>query len=359
MYRFAEGASPPHLSVNPNSGIPDLSFVICAKDEAETIRPLTDQIIEEVQRLRFRIDQVEILIIDDGSTDGTWHATLAASEDYPEAVRGIRLRRNLGKANALNIGFREARAQTVLTLDADLQDVPAEIGRFLEKLDEGWDLVVGWKRDRQDPRVKVISSSLFNWLMNRSSGLRIHDHNCGFKAMRREVIENITLYGDMHRMLALFAASHGFRVTEIPVRHHPRGHGKSKYGSYGLSRATRGFFDMITVLYLHRFGDRPSHASGFIGWQTLGVGLLLVVIGTIRDLTAGEGKLCLMLGPMLVVAGLIILNLGLMAELQLHMSKRGRNSSPITDSTPRPSAGDRQSDPVSRSERAPAKAQAD
>ena len=318
-------------SVSPPRENPQVSYVICAKDEGPTIAELIRRIISEMRRLGYRDHEFEVIVVDDGSSDGTWNEVLQAKESAPAVVQGLRLRRNIGKASAMDLGFQHARGEAILTLDADLQDDPAEIGRFLEKLESGWDLVVGWKRDRQDRRFKVISSRLFNGLANLASGLRIHDHNCGFKAMRRAVTENITLYGDLHRMLPVFAASHGFKVCEIPVRHHARKHGRSKYGALGLGRATRGFFDLITVMYLHRFGERPSHASGGIGWTTTIVGVLLVALGTARDLMYGEGKLCLILGPMLVVAGLIILNLGLFAELQLHGARRGRRGTPIVE----------------------------
>ncbi len=218
---------------------------------------------------------MEIVIVDDGSTDGTWRQieSLAAEDSR---VRGIRLRRNFGKAAALRAAFDTVRGDIVFTLDGDLQDDPAEIPRFLEEMSGEVDLVSGWKKQRHDPWHKVFPSRVFNWLVSRMTGVRLHDHNCGFKCYRREVLADVTLYGEMHRFVPVLAAARGWKVGEIVVNHRPRRHGRSKYG---LGRIVRGFLDLLTVCFLTGFGHRPLHllgAAGLICFLAGGLGLTVL-----------------------------------------------------------------------------------
>ncbi len=234
--------------------------------------------------------------MDDGSRDGSWSvlSNLAASDPR---VRAIRFRRNFGKAAALTAGFAAARGERIFTLDADLQDDPAEIPRFLERLDEGYDVVSGWKKTRHDPWHKVIPSRIFNGMVSRLTGCRLHDHNCGFKLYRREVVREVGIYGELHRFVPVLAHARGFRVGEIEVHHRPRKHGSSKYG---FSRFLKGFLDLLTVRFLTRFRQRPLHILGALGVVMLTVGLVgltyLAVLWVIGDRPIGNRPLLLLLG---------------------------------------------------------------
>ena len=208
-------------------------------------------------------------MVDDGSTDGSWAAIEQLAERDPR-VLGIRFRRNFGKAAALSAGFDAATGDTIVTMDADLQDSPAEIPKLLAKLDEGLDVVSGWKVDRHDPWHKRWPSKVFNWLVGGLTGVRLHDHNCGLKAFRRDVIHEIRLYGELHRFVPVLAAARGFRIGETPVEHRPRTFGRSKYG---WSRIPKGLLDLLTVKFITRFGQRPQHWLGTVGLVALLLGL--------------------------------------------------------------------------------------
>lgn len=286
----------------------EVSVVLPVLDEVQSLGALHRELTEVLERLG---RAYEIIFVDDGSRDGSFEAVdkLHRSDDR---VRGVQLRRNFGKAAALAVGFREARGDVVVTLDADLQDDPAELPKLLAPLDEGFDLVSGWKRDRQDPRSKTWPSRLFNWVTARLTGIRLRDFNSGFKAYRREVVEEVRLYGELHRFIPALAAWRGFRVTEIPVRHRPRQFGRSKFGS---ARFWRGFLDLVTVLFLTRYTRRPLHLFGGLGliaW-TVGFGANAYLtalwlsgvqpIGT-RPLLA-FGVLCMLVGVQFFAIGLL------------------------------------------------------
>jgi dolichol-phosphate mannosyltransferase len=234
-------------------------------DESATVQKLHSQ-IETVCR-DHSID-FQIVFIDDGSSDHTWQIVQKLSDENVTTV-GLRFRRNFGKAAALAAGFEAATGEIVITMDADLQDDPSEIPRFLEKLDEGFDVVSGWKRVRHDPWHKVLPSRVFNWLVSRTTGVNLHDHNCGFKAYRREIFDQVKLYGEHHRFVPVLAASHGWKVSEIEVEHHAREFGHSKYG---VSRLIKGFLDLLTVYFLTSFGRRPLHLVGSIGLGCFAMG---------------------------------------------------------------------------------------
>ena len=239
-----------------------LSVVVPVCNEAESLPILTEELAASVGE---DPRQVEWLFIDDGSTDRTWLALGDVCRRYPVA-RAIRLRRNFGKAAALAAGFREAKGERIVTIDGDLQDDPAEIARLLAALDGGFDLVVGWKKHRQDPWHKRIPSRVFNIAVSALTGVKLHDHNTGLKAMRREAVEGVVLYGDRHRFLPLLASERGFAVGEIPVHHRPRRFGRSKYG---IGRFLRGFIDLGVVWFLARRGRRPGHFFGALALLTL------------------------------------------------------------------------------------------
>ncbi|MCA9266717.1 MAG: glycosyltransferase family 2 protein, partial [Planctomycetales bacterium] len=208
------------------------------------------------------------VFVDDGSTDASWSIVCDLAAKDPR-VRGIRFRRNFGKAAALSAGFDAARGDIVMTLDADLQDDPREIPHFLEKMNEGFDVVSGWKKRRYDPWHKVGPSRVFNWLVGRLTGVKLHDHNCGFKAYRREIFREVRLYGELHRFVPVLAAAKGWRVGEVVVHHRAREHGKSKYG---LTRIPKGFLDLLTVKFLTGFGERPQHFLGAVGLVGFAIG---------------------------------------------------------------------------------------
>ncbi|MBW3597863.1 MAG: glycosyltransferase family 2 protein [Planctomycetes bacterium] len=235
-----------------------LSIVIPVFNEAESLVELHQEIDEVARDENY---DVEVIFVDDGSRDGSWSVVeqMAASD---ARVRGVRFRRNFGKAAALDAGFGAARGDLVMTLDADLQDDPHEIPRFLAKLNEGFDVVSGWKQVRHDPWHKVGPSRVFNWLVGRLTGVKLHDHNCGFKCYRREIFSEVRLYGELHRFVPVLAHARGWRVGELVVNHRPRKHGQSKYG---VKRIVKGFLDLLTVHFLTGFGQRPQHLLGAVG----------------------------------------------------------------------------------------------
>jgi|HubBroStandDraft_2_1064218.scaffolds.fasta_scaffold92877_2 cellulose synthase/poly-beta-1,6-N-acetylglucosamine synthase-like glycosyltransferase len=251
---------------------PALSFVVPVKNEQETLRELFARIRGAVSDLG---RSFEVIFVDDGSDDGSWGVIRSLVESQGGRAVALRFRRNLGKAAALAAGFRVARAEVIMTLDADLQDDPREIGRFLEKLDEGYDIVCGWKKVRHDPWHKVLPSRVFNAMLSRMSRTSLHDHNCGFKCYRRAVVKELAMYGEMHRMIPALGTMRGFRSAEIEVTHHPRRYGQSKYG---FSRFLRGFMDMLTVSFLQNYRERPMHAMGGVALSNLAFGALAVAL---------------------------------------------------------------------------------
>jgi glycosyltransferase involved in cell wall biosynthesis len=307
------------LVLSPRCDLPTLSLVIPAYNEADSLRELHRQIVEACSGAGI---SAEILFVDDGSRDATWSIIqeLAASSATP--VKGLRFRRNFGKAAALKAGFAAAEGELFLMLDADLQDDPAEIPRLIAKLNEGYDVVNGWKQRRLDPWHKVYPSKVFNWLVSRGTGLTLHDHNCGLKLIRAEVTSELLLYGELHRFIAALAHANGFRVTELAVNHRPRVHGHSKYG---FRRFQRGLLDLLTVMFLTSYGNRPQHLLGAIGLACFGLGglglgylaivwLLMHLFGAIPVAAIG-GRPLLFYSGVLLLLGVQVLSLGLLAEL--------------------------------------------
>lgn len=238
-------------------------------NEAPSLEKLHDEILQVCERESL---SAQILFVDDGSSDESWQRMQALVANHTD-TEAIRFRRNFGKAAALSAGFSACRGEIVLTMDADLQDDPKEIPRFLEKLDDGYDVVSGWKRIRHDPWHKVLPSRVFNWLVSTLTGVKLHDHNCGFKAYRRPILDEVQLYGERHRFVPVLAAAQGWRVGEIEVEHHARRYGQSKYG---VSRLIKGFLDLITIYMLTGFSSRPLHligAGGMFFFVVGGIGL--------------------------------------------------------------------------------------
>jgi glycosyltransferase involved in cell wall biosynthesis len=246
-----------------------LSAVIPLFNEAESLTTLHAELVVVAEAEGY---DIEIIFVDDGSTDGSW-AEVRRLVRTDRRVRGIRFRRNFGKAAALSAGFRAARGDLIVTLDADLQDDPREIPRLLAAMEGNCDVVSGWKQVRHDPWHKVLPSRVFNWLVSWLTGVYLHDHNCGLKCYRREVLAEVRLYGELHRFVPVLAAARGFRVGELAVAHRPRKFGRSKYG---VRRFIKGFLDLLTVKFLTGFGQRPQHLLGGIGLVCFFLGAVVI-----------------------------------------------------------------------------------
>jgi len=315
-----------------------LSIVIPVLDESGSLVELHRQIRAVCSE--HNID-VEMIFVDDGSTDGSWDIIEQVASDDAD-VRGIRFRRNFGKAAALTAGLKSIRGDVVMTMDADLQDDPAEIPTLLARLDEGADVVNGWKQRRLDPWHKVYPSKVFNWLVGALTGVKLHDHNCGLKLFRAEVAREIRLYGEHHRFVSVLADARGFRVVEQAVNHRPREHGVSKYG---VRRFVRGFLDLLTIKFLTGFGQRPQHMLGAVGLLAFGVGLLgiayltllwvLMHVISILDPEPIGNRPLLAYSIAAVLLGAQAISLGLLAELVVAYTSRDRDSYSIAARTDR------------------------
>lgn len=244
-----------------------LSFIVPVLNEAPSLEILTGEIRKSCEQAGL---PYELIFVDDGSQDDSWQTICKLTAADPN-VRGLRFRRNFGKAAALSAGIEASQGEILFCLDADLQDDPAEIPRFLERLNQGVDVVNGWKERRLDPWHKVYPSKVFNWMVSSLTGLTLHDHNCGFKCFRREVAQELRLYGELHRFIPVLAHSRGFKVAEITVHHRRREFGHSKYG---FNRFLKGFLDLLTVKFLTGYGQRPQHLLGAFGLGCFGLGLL-------------------------------------------------------------------------------------
>ncbi len=243
-----------------------ISVVIPTLNESESIEQLHQELDTVAKQNGYKL---QIIFVDDGSTDGTWKLIEQLAAQDSRAL-GIRFRRNFGKAAALSAGFDAAQGEIIITMDADLQDDPGEFPLLLAKLEQGFDVVSGWKQLRHDPWHKVWPSRVFNALVGKLTGVKLHDHNCGFKAYRRDVIHEVRLYGELHRFVPVLAASRGFSVGEVVVEHRAREHGESKYG---WSRIPKGFLDLLTVQFITRYGQRPQHWLGTTALVSLTAGL--------------------------------------------------------------------------------------
>jgi len=291
-----------------------ISIVIPVMNEKQNVWLLYEKIAAKLDPMRTRY---EVIFVDDGSTDGTFNELQTLHSKHPARVSVVRFRRNFGKTPALVAGFSRCRGDVVFTMDGDLQDDPEEIPSFLAKLDEGYDLVTGWKFPRLDPLSKTFPSRVFNGLVSTLTKLDLHDINCGFKAYRREVIEDmhLKLYGEFHRFIPVIAHWRGFRVAEIKVQHHPRTFGISKFGA---KRFARGLIDLLTVLFLTSFLHTPLRLFGKLGFWTFLSGTLVDIFVVIRSLLIGEpihNQPLLFVGILLIIFGFQFLLIGLLAEM--------------------------------------------
>ncbi|MDC0274207.1 MAG: glycosyltransferase family 2 protein [Planctomycetaceae bacterium] len=313
-----------------------LSIVVPLLNESESLPQLLSEILSVKQQKHI---DLEIIFVDDGSSDDSWKLIEEFSREH-SFVSGIRFRRNFGKASALTAGMRTAQGDVIMMMDADLQDDPAEIPNFLAKLDEGFDVVNGWKERRLDPWHKVYPSKVFNWMIGKLTGLHLHDHNCGLKLFRKEVADELNIYGELHRFIAVLAFSRGFKVTEVPVHHRSREHGHSKYG---IRRFLRGFLDLFTVKFLIGYGQRPSHMLGAVGLFFFGLGslglswlmlawILMNVVGVMEVAPIGDRPL-LAYSIASTLLGAQAISLGFISELIVANTLRGEATYSISEST--------------------------
>lgn len=308
------------MNTEPN---PELSILIPLYNEEDNLRPLFVKLKEVLIKLGV---SWEAIFVDDGSTDGSFEVLRELRTSEPR-VRVFRLRRNFGKSAALDTGFKAVRGRRVIIMDADLQDDPAEIPALLKKIDEGYDLVTGWRADRHDRLIKKSTSRLYNLVTSTLSGIRLHDFNCGLKAFRRDVIEDISLYGELHRYIPPLAHWKGYRVTELRVRHHRRAFGKSKFGAY---RFFAGFMDLLTVMFMTRYSKKPLHLFGGAGLILFLAGLIINGYLVMLNLLGKDFlrvRPLMFLGVLLMLVGFQLLSTGLLAELMtmsIHRKKEER-----------------------------------
>jgi len=309
-----------------------ISVVVPVHDEEESLATLhgeLDAMFADGAR-----GPVEFIFVDDGSRDGSWRVLTELARRDPR-LSAIRFRRNFGKAAALTAGFQAARGDLVFTLDGDLQDDPAEIPLFLLGLEQGFDVISGWKKTRQDPWHKVYPSRVFNWVVSRLTGCRLHDHNCGFKLYRREVLREVGIYGELHRFIPVLAHARGFRVGELAIRHRRRRHGASKYG---VSRFLKGFLDLLTVRFLTRFSQRPLHVLGGIGLSLFAVGsvgmISLAVLWLDPQNRPIGSRPLLFYSIALLLVGVQLMTLGILAELVTAYNIRAEDTFSIAERIP-------------------------
>ena len=300
----------------------DISVIVPIFNERESVEPLVRQLHAALTGTG---RTYEVILVDDGSTDGTWEALVAQTKAVP-GLRLIRFRRNFGQTAAISAGFHHAQGRVVITLDADLQNDPADIPKLLAKVDEGFDVVSGWRRERKDPFLsRRLPSMLANALISRMTGVHLHDYGCTLKAYRREIVQNIHLYGEMHRFIPAFANWVGGELAEVPVAHHPRRFGRSKYG---LSRTMRVVLDLVTVKFLMRYSTRPIHVFGRWGLLCGGAGTLTLawvvaaslsyrVFGTELGADLIKRPFWIITPFMLIFFGLQFISMGLLAEIQI------------------------------------------
>jgi glycosyltransferase involved in cell wall biosynthesis len=320
-------SEPAVAAVRPSPDLaatPRISVVVPGLNEAESLGEL-------ISGVRTALDALgipwEFIFVDDGSTDDSWEICRRLHEADPR-VTGVRLRSNFGKAMGLTAGFKRARGEIIVTMDADLQDDPSELPKFIEAIDAGEDVVVGWKVKRLDPANRLILTRIFNGTVRMMTGVKLHDMNCGFKAYRAEVLRSIPVYGDLFRFIPALAKSQGFRIAEVPVTHHQRKYGTSRYG---LERILRGFFDLLSVLFLTRYSRKPMHLFGFIG----------LVLGLLGFLTEGYltilwfighkigDRPLLLLGALEIILGIQFFSIGLLGEFLTYQNQKHLDSTEL------------------------------
>lgn len=300
----------------------EISVVVPLFNEEDNIEPLLIRLREALEPLG---KEYEIILVDDGSTDGSFESLRRLHARDPR-LKVVRLRRNFGQTAAFSAGFDQAEGRVIVTIDADLQNDPADIPLLLAKLEQGYDIVSGWRKGRQDPFLsRRFPSMVANFLISEVTGVKLHDYGCSLKAYRREVVKNVDLYGELHRFIPALASWMGISLAEVPVTHHPRRYGKSKYG---LSRTPRVILDLLTVRFLLSYSTRPIHIFGSLGILTSFLGaIILAYLGFIRlvlQLSIADRPV-LLLGILLFVVGVQFVTMGLLAELTIRTYHEARN----------------------------------
>lgn len=294
----------------------NISFVIPAKDEEKSIKPLYKELKSVLGRLK---KSYEIIFVDDGSEDNTVRE-ITKIRKKDKRVKLISLRGNHGKSIALTAGFKHIKGSIVITMDADLQDDPKELPKFLKKMSQGYDLVSGWKKERHDPLPKKIPSRLGNYVTRLLTGIKIHDLNCGYKVYKKEIVKNLNLYGELYKYIPVIAFKNKYRVGEVVVKHRKRRYGKSKFG---WERNTKGFLDLLTIVFLTGYLRRPGHFFGTIGLISFASGFIIGLYITYLRITTGTIQYrqpLLFLGILLMIIGIQLITTGLLAELQVYSS---------------------------------------
>jgi len=316
---FVSAAGKAQTEGAPKTSFKKISLVIPLFNEEESLVPLANEIRKALKPLN---TPYEVILVDDGSTDNSLKV-IKEIVRTDKRFKFISFRKNYGKSAALQVGFKAATGDAVVTLDADLQDDPHEIPNLLSKLDEGFDLCSGWKKQRFDPFIKKYSSRFFNFVTRLMSGIKLHDFNCGLKAYRKEVVENIRVYGELHRYMPVLANWQGFTVSEIPVKHHPRRYGKTKFG---ISRFFKGFIDLITVMFATRYIKRPMHFFGFLGALSFLVGFIVNAYLTIEWISGKplSNRPMLFLGMLMIIVGVQFFSVGLLGEMIVHNTQSDR-----------------------------------
>jgi glycosyltransferase involved in cell wall biosynthesis len=303
---------------------PNISVIIPLLNEEESLKELSQMLETVLENLVQK--KYEVIFIDDGSTDDSYNVIKEISKANSN-FKAIRFRRNYGKSAALAVGFEKAKGKVVFTMDADLQDDPNEIPKMYEKIKEGFDLVSGWKKTRHDPFSKTFPSKFFNYVTSKVSGIKLHDFNCGLKAYKREVTKSLYVYGEMHRYLPALAHLDGFKVTEVPVLHHPRKHGYSKFGA---SRFIKGFLDLITVFFTTKYLKRPLHFFGSLGVIFAFIGFIIdsyLAYEWIFNNISLSNRPLVLLGVALIIVGVQFFSMGLIGELIIKNNRQKENYS--------------------------------
>ncbi len=295
----------------------DVSVIIPVYNEEQNVRPLCSNILRVLKRLN---KKYEIIFLDDGSIDNTFEK-VKDLHLLDNNVKCIRLRNNFGKSQALAIGFLNIRGNTIVTMDGDLQDDPEEIPRFIEKINEGWDLVSGWRVVRKDSFLKRAASRFFNVVASSVSGLAIHDFNCGFKAYKREVLETIAVYGELHRFIPIIVHSYGFSVCEITVKHHERCFGETKFGR---ERYLAGFFDLLSVMFITSYLRKPLHFLGKVSLLSFTIGIILLFYVFVMKFILGQAGTSpsLIISMFFLCFSVQILFFGLLADSIVYTTHR-------------------------------------
>lgn len=299
----------------------EISVVIPFLNEEESLPILHEKLVHQLDEIG---KSWEIIYVNDGSSDNSF-SVISEICKQSEKARVVGFRRNRGKSEALNCGFAEANGEFIITMDADLQDDPNEIPNLLTEIEKGFDMVSGWKENRKDPLEKRFASKIFNKVTQWSTGLKIHDFNCGLKIYRKEVVKTLKIYGSLHRFIPAMAHQAGFKVGEIPVKHYPREHGVSKFG---WRRYPQGLFDLMTILFIGKYLQHPLHFFGVFGFISfligcaIEIGVLILKYGF--DEPFGRHLAMLVFGVMMIIIGVQFISLGLLGELIVHRSTRDR-----------------------------------